>query len=130
MAIFSKEIYRFNAILIKIPTLFFTELEKAICKFIWDDRKTRIAKTILNIKRTSVGITMPDLKLYYREIVIKTTWYWYSVRQRDQWNRIEDPEMNPHIYRHLIFDKRAKTIKLKKRQHFQHMVQAQLAVIM
>jgi hypothetical protein len=51
-------------------------------------------------------------------------------RHVDQWNRIEDPEMNPHTYSHLTFDKGAKTIQWKKRQYFQQMVLAQLAVIM
>jgi hypothetical protein len=52
--------------------------------------------------------------LYYRTIVIKTAWSWYRDRQTDQWNRIEDPEMNLHTYGHLIFDKGAKTNQWKK----------------
>jgi hypothetical protein len=48
------------------------------------------------------------------EVDASPSWYWYSDRQVDQWNRIEDPEMNPHTYGHLIFDKGAKTIQWKK----------------
>ena len=59
---------------------------------------------------TSGGLTMPNLKLYYRLIVIKNAWYWYIDRQVDQWNRTKDPEMNLHTYGHLIFDEGAKTI--------------------
>jgi hypothetical protein len=95
-------------------TEFFNELERAICKFIWNNKKPRIVKTLLKDKRTSGEITMPDLKLYYRTILIQTAWYWYIDRQVHQWNRIDDPEMNPHTYGHLIFDKEAKTIQRKK----------------
>jgi hypothetical protein len=69
---------------------------------------------------------MPDLKLYYRAVVIN----WYSYRQVDQWNRIEDPDINPHTYGHLIFDIEAKTIQWKKRQHFPQIVLVQVAVNM
>jgi hypothetical protein len=80
-------------------------------QIIWNNKKSRIEKTILNNKRTSGGITIPDLKLFYRAILIKTAWYWYSDRQVHQWDRIEDTETNPHTYGHLIFEKGSKPIQ-------------------
>jgi hypothetical protein len=77
-------------------------------------KQPKIAKTIFSNKRTFGGISMPDLKLYYRAFVVKIARYWYSDRQVDQWNRIDDLEMNPHTYGHLIFEKRSKTIQWKK----------------
>jgi hypothetical protein len=79
-----KAIYSINAIPTKIPTQFFIELERAISKLIWNNKKPRIAKTILNNKRTSGEITILDLMLCYRAIVIKTALYWYTDRQADQ----------------------------------------------
>jgi hypothetical protein len=81
-------------------------------------KKSRIEKTILNNKRMSGQITIPDLKFYYKAIVIKTAWYWYRDRHIDQWNRTEDPEIKPHTYGSLIFNKEAKHIQWKNERIF------------
>lgn len=102
-------IYRLNAI------SFSEEMEKPILTFIWNCKKTWIAKTtVKETTKLEESLSLPDFKTYYKTIVLKAVWQYHKDIHRHQWTRTESPEISPNIYGQLISYKSAKTIQWVK----------------
>ena len=96
---------------------YLTDIKQTFQKYLWNHKWPQISSTILR-KNKIGGITVPDIKLYYKATVILKVWYWHNNRHLYQWNRIESPGIKPSVHGQLIFDKAGRSIKWSKNSLF------------
>ena len=111
MSILPKAIYRFDAIPIKIPMTYFTDIEQIFQNFIWNQKRPQIASAIL--RRTKL-----EGLLYLISKYTTSNWYWHKNTTHSQWNRTKSPEINPCLYGQWLFDKGGMSIQWSKESVF------------
>ena len=114
MPLLPKAIFRFSAIPINIPMAYFTYVDQIFQKFMWNHKRPQIATEILWKKNKFGGIMLPNIKLYYKVIVVKAVWYQHKHRHLHQCNRIDCPEINPNLCSQLIFNRGSKHMQWAK----------------
>ena len=110
---YPKQSHRFSAVPIKLPMVFFTEIEQKISQFVWK-QKAPNSQSSPEKEEWSRRNHLPDFRLHYKATAIKTAWCWHRNRNIDPCNKTESPETNPHTPGHLLFYKGDKNIQWRK----------------